>query len=74
MLRILFVCVQLLYLLYAVPAMSFELEKPECIAPAKPGGGLDIMCRLLAASIADSLLVPTSIRYMPGGIGALAFN
>ncbi len=56
------------------PAMAFELEHPECIAPAKPGGGHDIMCRLLAASLADTLLIHMSIRYLPGGIGALAYN
>ena len=55
-------------------AYSFELEDPECVAPAKPGGGHDIMCRLLATSLAESLLVDMSIRYMPGGIGALAYN
>ncbi len=58
----------------AVLLQAFELEKPECIAPAKPGGGHDIMCQLLAASVADSLLIDMSIRFMPGGIGALAFN
>jgi len=72
--RLLFVCVPILILLGAAPVQSFELEKPECIAPAKPGGGHDIMCRLLSASLADSLLINMSIRYMPGGIGALAFN
>ena len=65
----------LITVLFSVcPAFSFELEKPECIAPAKPGGGHDIMCRLLAGSLADSLLLDMSIRYMPGGIGALAYN
>jgi putative tricarboxylic transport membrane protein len=74
MLRIFFVVVLLMHALSFAPAMSFELEKSECIAPAKPGGGHDIMCRLLAASIGESLLSDMTIRYMPGGIGALAFN
>jgi putative tricarboxylic transport membrane protein len=74
MLRIFFVWALVIHVLYCAPAMSFELEKSECIAPAKPGGGHDIMCRLLAASVAESLLTDMSIRYMPGGIGALAFN
>jgi len=72
--RICSVFVLVISLLGAVPADSFELEKPECIAPAKPGGGHDIMCRLLVESLAESLLIDMSIRYMPGGIGALAFN
>jgi len=74
MLHTFFVCVLILHFLSLAPAMSFELEKPECIAPAKPRGGHDITCRLLSASIAESLLIDMSIRYMPGGIGALAFN
>jgi putative tricarboxylic transport membrane protein len=53
---------------------SFELQNPECIAPAKPGGGHDNMCRLLAVSYSEALLGRMSIRYMPGGIGALAYN
>ncbi len=72
--RILFVCVLVINLLGTVSAQSFELTRPECIAPAKPGGGHDIMCQLLVASIAQALLVDMSIRFMPGGIGALAFN
>lgn len=61
--------------LYAVsPAGAFELQNPECIAPAKPGGGFDNICRLLAVSFSEALLGKMAIRYMPGGIGALAYN
>ena len=49
----------------------------ECIAPAKPGGGFDLTCRLLR----ELLQLPGTpsdpqvrIRYLPGGIGALAFD
>ncbi len=72
--RICFVFLLLITILDVVPVQSFELEKPECIAPAKPGGGHDIMCRLLAESVAESLLIDMPIHYMPGGIGALAYN
>lgn len=41
----------------------------DCIAPARPGGGFDVTCRLLA----DSLPGITD-RFMPGGVGAVAFN
>jgi len=61
-------------ILLPLSVAAFELENPECIAPAKPKGGHDIMCRLLASSLADSLLIDTSIHFMPGGIGALAYN
>ncbi|SHO51229.1 Bug family tripartite tricarboxylate transporter substrate binding protein [Desulfopila aestuarii] len=66
-----------LHLLVVFPVHSveaFELEKPVCIAPAKPGGGHDIMCRLLTSALGEALQVDVSIRYMPGGIGALAYN
>jgi putative tricarboxylic transport membrane protein len=72
--RIFSVFVLVISLFAVVAAKAFELEKPVCIAPAKPGGGHDIMCRLLVESLAESLLIDMSIRYMPGGIGALAFN
>lgn len=71
---VLFLCILVMNLLGADAVKSFELKKPECIAPAKPGGGHDIMCQLLAASVAESLLLEMPIRFMPGGIGALAFN
>jgi len=64
----------ILILLFAQPAFTAELTKPECIAPAKPGGGHDIMCRFMASSLASSLMLEMSIRYQPGGIGALAYN
>ena len=49
----------------------------ECIAPAKPQGGFDLTCRLLR----DMMRLPlpdraadVEVKYMPGGIGALAFD
>lgn len=43
----------------------------DCVAPAKPGGGFDLTCR-----VAQELLKPTPVRtqYLPGGIGAVAFD
>lgn len=66
----------------ALAALSFstgvaaEPPKPECIAPAKPGGGFDLTCRLAQTSLADGkqLNAPMRITYMPGGIGAVAYN
>jgi putative tricarboxylic transport membrane protein len=51
-------------------------QRAECIAPAKPGGGFDLTCRLLR----DLLKMPpepateVDVKYLPGGIGALAFD
>lgn len=51
--------------------------RAECIAPAKPGGGFDLTCQL----VRDMLRLPlpqavadVEIKYLPGGIGALAFD
>ncbi|MGY3929198.1 hypothetical protein ACW5WA_18740, partial [Aeromonas simiae] len=50
--------------------------RPECIAPAKPGGGFDLTCKLLQVSLQESgaLDKPMRITYMPGGVGAVAYN
>jgi putative tricarboxylic transport membrane protein len=48
----------------------------ECIAPAKPGGGYDLTCRLAANGLQETNLIdkPMMVSYMPGGIGAVAYN
>ncbi|WP_435167600.1 Bug family tripartite tricarboxylate transporter substrate binding protein [Falsirhodobacter sp. 1013] len=59
----------------SVAAMA-EPRRPECIAPAQPGGGFDITCKLAQASLtkAGVLEDPLRVSYMPGGIGAVAYN
>jgi len=49
---------------------------PECIAPAKPGGGFDLTCKLLQGGLKDAGLLsdPMRITYMPGGVGVVAIN
>ena len=64
-------------LLAATPlAWSAALDKPECIAGAKPGGGFDLTCKLAQQSLQDLKVTrePMRITYMPGGIGAVAMN
>ena len=53
-----------------------EPARPECIAPAQPGGGFDLTCRLAQSALKDShaLKRPLRIVYMPGCIGAVAYN
>lgn len=53
-----------------------EPKRPECIAPAQPGGGFDLTCRLgkQALENINALDQPMRIVYMPGGIGAVAYN
>ena len=53
-----------------------EPSRPECIAPAKPGGGFDLTCKLAQSALTDSkaLQNPMRVVYMPGGVGAVAYN
>lgn len=59
-----------------VSGVAAEPAKPECIAPAKPGGGFDLTCRLAQTTLQQGkqLIAPMRITYMPGGIGAVAYN
>lgn len=53
-----------------------EPSKPECIAPAKPGGGFDLTCKLAQSGLKETgqLDKPMRVTYMPGGVGAVAYN
>ena len=57
-------------------AHAGPLDKTECIAPAKPGGGFDLTCKLAQSGLLDGKFISTPMRvtYMPGGIGAVAYN
>ena len=56
--------------------MAGPLDKTECIAPAKPGGGFDLTCKLVQSALMEGKFIadPMRITYMPGGIGAVAYN
>jgi putative tricarboxylic transport membrane protein len=59
----------------ALPALAqTAIEDPECIAPAQPGGGFDLTCRVAQAGLEPQLGAPLQVTFMPGGIGAVAFN
>lgn len=51
-------------------------SKPECIAPAQPGGGFDLTCRVAVNGFLETKLLENAMRtvYMPGGVGAVAYN
>lgn len=53
-----------------------EARRPECIVPAKRGGGLDMTCKLVQSSFEETELIMRPIRlvYMPGKIGATAYD
>lgn len=58
------------------PKVAGEPKKPECIAPAKPGGGFDLTCKLAQSGLKDTNLLtePMRVTYLPGGVGAVAYN
>lgn len=60
----------------AARAQGFAPQNPECIAPAAPGGGFDLTCRLVGRMLNETGIVGPAIRTtnMPGGIGAVAIN
>lgn len=51
-------------------------KRAECIAPAKPGGGFDMTCKLIQSGFKDTQVLkdPIRVTYMPGGVGAVAYN
>ncbi|TPE52458.1 Bug family tripartite tricarboxylate transporter substrate binding protein [Amaricoccus solimangrovi] len=57
----------------ALPAAA-EIDRPECIAPAQPGGGFDLTCRVAQQGLEGLFDRPLEVSFMPGGIGAVAFN
>lgn len=62
--------------LLAASGVQAQSEDTECIAPAKPGGGYDLTCRLAANGLDQTGMIdkPMAVSYMPGGIGAVAYN
>lgn len=68
--------VALLAAFLCLPAIAGPLEQTECIAPAKPGGGFDLSCKLVQRGLLDARLIttPMHLRYLPGGIGAVAYS
>ena len=57
----------------ALPAGA-QITQPECIAPAQPGGGFDLTCRVAQQGLEPQLEELIAVTFMPGGIGAVAFN
>ncbi len=57
-------------------AVAGPLDKTECIAPAKPGGGFDLTCKLAQTALLEGKYIadPMRVTYIPGGIGAVAYN
>jgi putative tricarboxylic transport membrane protein len=43
----------------------------ECVIPSKPGGAMDITCKLAQKALPEAAL---KLTYLPGGIGAVAWH
>ena len=69
-------CLAMVCLLATTALFAAEPQRPECIAPASPGGGFDLTCKLAQSALANEKLLskPMRITYMPGGVGAVAYN
>ncbi|WP_158154596.1 tripartite tricarboxylate transporter substrate binding protein [Pseudomonas sp.] len=63
-------------LLLGSTALAAEPKRPECIAPASPGGGFDLTCKLVQSALVSEKVLskPMRVTYMPGGVGAVAYN
>jgi putative tricarboxylic transport membrane protein len=57
----------------AMPAFA-EITRPECVAPANPGGGFDLTCRIAQTGLEPQLGTALEVSFMPGGIGAVAYS
>ncbi|HYD63503.1 MAG TPA: tripartite tricarboxylate transporter substrate binding protein [Noviherbaspirillum sp.] len=62
--------------LFSAATIAGPFDKTECIAGAKPGGGFDLTCKLAQTALLETQVIkdPMRVTYMPGGIGAVAYN
>ncbi|WP_416194720.1 Bug family tripartite tricarboxylate transporter substrate binding protein [Pseudomonas sp. AH2] len=63
-------------MLVAIQLLAAEPKRPECIAPASAGGAFDLTCKLAQSALMSEKLLsaPMRVTYMPGGVGAVAYN
>jgi putative tricarboxylic transport membrane protein len=62
----------LLGLLLSV-CMTHAAARNECVVPSKPGGAMDLTCKLAQQGLRQQGL-DLHLSYLPGGIGAVAWN
>ncbi len=74
--RILSLALLLLWCIHPVMAAPPDTHPTKCIAPAKPGGGYDLTCRIAQAGLQSVGAWPGKVQvvYTPGGIGAVTFD
>lgn len=62
----------LILMILAATSGRVSAADDECIAPARQGGGFDLTCRLVQSLVNEANGL--RITYMPGGVGAVAYN
>ena len=59
----------------ALPAVAKQPAEAECLVPSKPGGAMDLTCKLARKALQTKPGSPAlKLSYMPGGIGAVAWH
>jgi putative tricarboxylic transport membrane protein len=67
----------LLVALHPAPAANPAATPPEaeCVVPSKPGGAMDLTCKLARTALQAQPAAPRlKLSYLPGGIGAVAWH
>lgn len=64
----------LLALAWLVP-LAAPARAAECLIPSKPGGAMDVTCKLARQALQGQDGAPElELRYLPGGVGAVAWH
>jgi putative tricarboxylic transport membrane protein len=65
-----------LFALILLAACAFtRAGEPECVIPSKPGGAMDLTCKLAQKALVAKPGAPRlKLSYLPGGIGAVAWH
>jgi len=64
----------ILALAWLPPAVALPPEG-ECLIPSKPGGAMDLTCKLAQQALQSAPATPQlKLSYLPGGVGAVAWH
>jgi putative tricarboxylic transport membrane protein len=59
----------------AAAAHAANAADAECLVPSKPGGAMDLTCKLARKALQDAAGgPPLKLSYLPGGVGAVAWH
>ncbi|XYJ08213.1 tripartite tricarboxylate transporter substrate binding protein [Telluria sp. B2] len=62
-------------LVLAAPGAAAAAGEAECLVPSKPGGAMDLTCKLAREALRGQPgAPPMKLSYMPGGVGAVAWH